>query len=114
MMSPVHTPSLTWPDLLALANTPEEVIGVARDFLASWTPQELARLPAGCKPPDKFAEPEEIVLYAFALVDQQVRAGVDHPGVFRMASFFSEATRRVTQLMGHVEEQAANAPAHRH
>jgi hypothetical protein len=114
MMSPVQTTSLTWPDLLALATTPEEVIGVARDFLATWSPQELNRLPASCKPPDKFADPEEIVLYAFALVDQQVHSGTDHPGVFRMASFFSEATRRVTQLMGHIEEPAANAPALRH
>ena len=111
MRRPVHTNSLTWPDLLALSSTPDEVLGVVRDFIATWSPQEMNALPASCKPPGKFSMPEDVVLYAFALVDQQVHARVDDPGVYRMANFFSEATRRVTHLMGKVEDEAANASA---
>ena len=111
MRRPVRTHSLTWPDLLALSSTPEELLGVVRDFIATWSPQEINALPASCKPPGKFSLPEDVVLYAFALVDQQVHARSDDPGVYRMANFFSEATRRVTQLMGHVKDEAANASA---
>ena len=46
---------------------------------------------------------------------QQVAAlFVDDAGVYRMANFFSEATRRVTQLMGQVEYHAANGHTLRH
>ena len=116
MRSPVHTNSLTWADLLALSNTTEELLGVVRDFLASWSPQEINALPPSCRPPGKFTLAEDVVLYTFALVDQQMHSRIDDPGVYRMVNFFSEATRRVTQLMGQVEEEAeaANAPLLKH
>ena len=33
-----------WFDLLAAAVTPDDVVRVARDFVATWTPQEIAGL----------------------------------------------------------------------
>ena len=102
--------SFTWPDVLAAATTPDELVGVVRDYLASWTPQEVNALPPSCRPPGKFASPEDIVLYTFALVDSQMHARIDDAGVYRMANFFSEATRRATQLMGQGELHAANGP----
>jgi len=102
--------SFTWPDVLAAAVTPEELVGVVRDYLASWTPHEINALPADCRPPAKISFPEDIVLYTFALVDSQMHSRTDDAGVYRMANFFSEATRRVTHLMGQVEPHAANGP----
>ena len=103
----MHT--LTWPDLLAAAATPGAVIGVVRDYVATWTPEELAALPATCFPP-KFYVPEDVVLYTFALVEYEMGTSSPDAGVFRMSGFFSEATRRITQLMGTVPEQVpANA-----
>ena len=43
--------SLAWFDLLASASTPVEVVNVARDYLATWTPDEIAALPRACRPP---------------------------------------------------------------
>ena len=101
---------LTWADLLAAAATPGEVIGVVRDFMATWTPQELNALPADCQPPARFSLPEDIVLYAFMLVDHEMKESERDAGVLRMSAFFSEATRRVTHLMGALPQRsAANA-----
>jgi hypothetical protein len=101
---------LTWADLLAGATTPGEVISVVRDFMATWTPQELASLPADCQPPSKFGLPEDIVLYTFMLVDHEMKERERDAGVLRMSAFFSEATRRITQLMsGLPQRPAANA-----
>ena len=98
----------TWSDLLATATTPGQVVGVVRDFIATWTPMEVAALPAPCKPPAKFTQPEDVVLYAFALVEWQLKAPREDAGVFRMVSFFSEATRQVTHLMGEVPQAPAS------
>ena len=101
---------LTWADLLASAATPGEVIAVVRDFMATWTPQELNSLPLDCHPPKRFGLPEDIVLYAFMLVDHEMKERERDTGVLRMSAFFSEATRRVTLLMGGLPQRSpANA-----
>ena len=105
-----QTATFTWSDLLAAAATTGAVIGVVRDFIATWTPMEINALPASCKPPAKFSQPEDVVLYTYALVEWQLKAPREDPGVFRMVTFFSEATRQITHLMGEVPpERAANA-----
>ena len=108
MMTRGASSHVTWADLLAEATTPGQVIGVVRDFMATWTPPELSALPPSCQPP-KFGTAEDVVLYTFALVEHEMRQGQPDPGVFRMSSFFSQATRRVTQLMGELQQQSANA-----
>ena len=103
--------SVTWPELIALASTPQEVVGIALDFFASLTPQEVNSLPSDCVPPHRLSEPEQIVDYAFRLVRQRCRVDVDNTVLFRMANFFSHAARRVAQLMSEAEPiEAANAP----
>jgi hypothetical protein len=91
--------TVTWAELLATALTPEEVLDITRDFLATWTPYELAALPAHCRPPEVFRSPEEIVLYAFTLVQHHCGPGATDEGVFRMAKFFSDAAQRVALVM---------------
>ena len=103
--------SITWPELLALASTPEEVVRIALDFFASLTPQEVNSLPSDCVPPYRLSEPEQVVDYAFRLVRQRCRVDVDNTVLFRMANFFSHAARRVAQLMSEAAPiEAANAP----
>ncbi len=91
--------SLTWGDLLDDVDIPEDVLKIAKDFLATWDPYELAALPAECKPPDYFVEPEDIVNYAFTLMQSHCGAAHGDPGVYRMVKFFSNAARRVAILM---------------
>ena len=99
--------SLTWADVLDDAATPQDVLKVAKDFLATWDPYELAALPAECKPPGYFIEPEDIVSYAFTLVQSHCGPAQGDPGVYRMAKFFSHAARRVAILMSAVPPSSA-------
>ncbi len=103
--------SLAWFDLLAAAATPEEVVGIARDFLATWTPEEIAAMPRACRPPNSLKFPEQIVDYAFALVKAHLDSGSDSNGVTRMATFFAEASWRVAAAMGNAEVAADNDAA---
>ena len=103
--------SLAWFDLLASASTPVEVVNVARDYLATWTPEEIAALPRACRPPRRIKFPEEIVDYAFALVKAHLDAGSESNGVTRMATFFAEASWRVAAAMSNAEVDADNDAA---
>ena len=91
--------TVTWAELLATALTPEEVLDITRDFIASWTPYELAALPVPCRPPEGFRAPEDIVLYAFTLVQYSLGAGVEDDGASRMARYFSPAAQQVALVM---------------
>ena len=111
-MAPHTVPrSSPWFDLLAAATTPEEVLNVARDYLATWTPEEIASLPRACRPPRRIKFPEEIVDYAFVLVKAHLEAGPDSGAVTRMATFFAEASWRVAAAMGNAEVNADNDAA---
>ena len=89
----------TWPEMLAAAPTHEAVMELARDYLARLEPAEIAALPPHCRPPAKFERPDEIVNFAFALVQAHTGANADSEALFRMANFFSYATRRIAELM---------------
>jgi len=99
--------TVTWAELLATALTPEEVLDITRDFIASWTPYELAALPSPCQPPEGFRAPEEIVLYAFTLVQYHCGPGASDEGVFRMATYFSHAAQQVAVVMSNTPRPVA-------
>jgi len=99
--------SLTWADVLDDVDAPQDVLKVAKDFLATWDPYELAALPAECKPPTYFVEPEDIVNYAFTLVQSHCGPAQGDPGVYRMVKFFSHAARRIAILMSAVPPPSA-------
>ena len=99
--------AVAWFDLLAAATTPGEVVRVARDYLATWTPGEIAALPRSCQPPGHLKFPEEIVDYAFCLVKAHCDGDDDHQGVMRMATFFAEASWRVAAAMSAVDSTEA-------
>jgi hypothetical protein len=96
-----------WFDQLAATSTPEDVARVARDFVATWTPQELAQLPRSCRPGSlKF--PEEVVDYAFTLVRTHVDGQSENAAISRMATFFAEASWRVAAAMSAREAEEAH------
>ena len=100
---------VTWPELLALASSPEEVVRISLDFFASLTPEEVNSLPRECVPPHRFSTPEQIVDYAFTLVRQRCNVAEDNTVLFRLANFFSHAGRRVAELMSQAPDaDAAN------
>jgi hypothetical protein len=102
----------SWFDQLAEASSPEDVVRVAQDFIATWTPAEIATLPRALRPGSmKF--PEEVVDYAFTLVRADVDSGSRNELVTRMAAFFAEASWRVAAAMSaHESEEAHNDGAY--
>ena len=95
--------SITWPELLAQARTFDEVLETARDYLQRLDPYEIASLPPHCQPPARFEHPEEVVLFAFTLVQAHTGSSSDDQTLIRLASFFSHATRRVAELMSRAQ-----------
>jgi hypothetical protein len=104
-------PARTWPELLKAARTAREVVDIARNFVASWTPQEVKALPQGCDLPLRFQEPEDVILYTFALSQARL-AGKENDALSRMWSFFMEASQRAGALMDREKARvAANSVA---
>src|SRR5687767_402886 len=93
-------PTLSWQGRLDAAPSSEEVVSVARDFLASFTPYELAALPATCRPPSKLYDGEDLTTYAFELVRHSSEQ--DEPEVadlvHKFAHFFSSASIRLSEI----------------
>lgn len=91
-----------WHGLLNEAATEEDVIAIARDYLALWTWPEIARLPQALRP-GKIVDSDDIAGYALALVQEQVAA--EHaPAVHKMATFFSNASLRLSQILARSSE----------
>lgn len=91
--------SFTWQDRLELCSMEAEVVNVARDFVATLAPEEIALLDPICRP-RKFTDASDITSYAFELVRHEC-ADTD-PGrelVHKLAAFFSHASTRLSQVM---------------
>ena len=94
-----------WHGMLNEAVTQEDVVAIARDYLAQWSPQEISRLPAVLRP-GKIVDADDIACYAVALVQEQV-AAEQVPAVHKMATFFSNASLRLSQILARSSEVSA-------
>ena len=95
--------TVSWQSLLNGAHSESAVVGIARDFVAQFSHEEIASLPPACRP-YRFVDGEDIADYAFTLVNHVT--GGDSPSallVEKLAAFFSHASFRVSALlaMGH-------------
>ena len=93
-----------WSQRLAEADTPGEILDLARQFLGTWSPKQLASLPVDCRPPI-LHEPENVGAYALALVRHQVLQEHDELAT-RMAEFFSTAQHHLSQLMSEARQHS--------
>jgi hypothetical protein len=92
-----YRPASTWQQRLDSAHSVEELVGVGRDFLASFDPFELHALPEHCRPPAKLLE-IDISSYAFDLVRHECATPETEELVHKLARFFSHAATRLAQL----------------
>jgi hypothetical protein len=99
----------TWQRRLDMARTVTDVVGVARDFLASFDPPELHALPTPCAPPAKLIDGDDIASYAFDLLRYECEAPGTADLVHRLARFFSHASIRLAQLTAHSARDADEA-----
>lgn len=96
------------------AQTAEDVVHAARDYLADWSPADLARMPPHLRP-RKIVDAEDVNAYAFDLLQQQQFAMDPRtsPEVHEMANFFSCASMRLSHICGRGDLQLALHTAER-
>ena len=99
---------MSWQFQLDQAATEADVVAVVREFMATVSPWEVARLPESLRP-RKIVDASDITLYAFDLVRGDV---MDNEGtqrvLHRLAHLFSRASLRLSQVLS---EEHASAPA---
>ena len=91
--------TVSWHGRLSSAASEAEVLDVVRDFMATVSSYDIARLPEPCRP-RKMVDASDITNYAFVIVrhhcdDGEGTARVAH----KLASFFSSASIRLSQLL---------------
>jgi hypothetical protein len=105
---------LTWQERLQHAGSGEEVVAMAREFMAQFTPYEIHSLPGPCKPPAKIVDALDVASYAYALVRHECGDNDDHAElVHKLAAFYSEGAKRIAYLLGpaHAASQAVSEAA---
>ena len=87
-----------WQPRLNLATSPREVVQVAREYLAAWSSEDIARLPSRCRPVELECADD---ISAFALEVVRYDRSEDPQAavlVHRLATFLSAATLRLSQV----------------
>lgn len=93
-----HRSATTWQMLLESSQDEHDVVRVARDFVASFTPHEIELLPPSCRPA-KLVDGGDIASYGYDLTlhrwdDDEAAA----PIIQAFARFFADATLRLAQI----------------
>ena len=92
--------SVSWQDRLDDASNVHDVVEIARDFLATWDRFEVAALPEACRP-GKIFDANDVTSYAFQLRSHECENDWDAARlIHKMASFFSNASARLSQILG--------------
>ena len=101
-------PADLWAHVIESSVTEHDVVLAVREYLAQWSPEELARLPAGTRP-GKITDGEDITDLAYRLS----RAHLDFTGspadirqLERMMSFMGHAGAQVSRICGMRPETA--------
>ena len=94
---PSRLVAVSWADRLDAARNEFEVLEVARDFLATFSPYDLARLPEAYRP-GRLVDANDINEYAFMLLKQPPEDGAAR-GIYRLRRFFTQASVRLSALM---------------
>lgn len=91
---------LNWFRQIDSAQSLAEVLSIARDYIATWTPEELARLPVECRPGRVRDEADLEELHS-TLVEEYRRsrlASEELAALQRLTSFMVRASVRIAQL----------------
>lgn len=104
---------VTWYRLLDNAKGPLDVVAVTRDYLATWTPEEIARLPAPLRPGKMRDETDVEDLHA-KLVEEyrgSKASGAALDALQRLTTFMVRAAIRIAELAEpRATAEAADAP----
>ena len=92
--------AVSWSQRLQATRSEVDVLAVARDFLATFSPYDLARLPEECRP-GRLVDANDINDVAFVLVrcnDQDDGQGTARC-IHRLTQFFTHASVRLSELL---------------
>jgi hypothetical protein len=85
------------PTKLLQAATEEAVVELVRTFLAGWRPEELAEIPASCRP-GKVRDAEDVGDLAYELTRARIAASGPQHLLKEMEVFFAQACSRLSEL----------------
>ena len=95
----------SWQDAVRAADTEGDVLDLVRDFLAQFSPPEIAQLPHHCRP-GKIHDASDVTEYAFDLARHRVDEAEDGAQVlYRLSAFFTDANERLAEIL-HVPQTA--------
>ena len=93
-------PTGLWPNILDGARTEQDVVTIVREYVATWSPEELGRLPAACRP-GKITDAEDVSDLAFCLTSAHLSFSgplADRLLLERLMGFFTHAGTRLAAL----------------
>ena len=92
-----------WYERIAQAPSQRDLVMVARAFVESWSPVDLAKLPAGSRP-GHIADAQALADTAYDLAQDRLRGNLP-PDIERLATrmhtFFAHAAARAAALSWH-------------
>ena len=95
-----HAAPNTWHAQLEASTHPDEILSVSRDYLATFGPEHLARLPAECRP-GRIKGEDDIAYWSCKLAQHHQRdplEPVDGELLQAMLNYFLHAWVRLSQL----------------
>ena len=98
--------ALNWQGRLDASASEAEVVTAVRDYVSELEHEELAQLPADCRP-GKFLDANDVTSFAFHLVRRRQVEDESGP-LTKLASFFSAASQRLSKLLSRSGEPQAN------
>ena len=93
---------LHWHQRIEVSADAEDLIAVAREFVASWEPEELAHVPAHVRP-TRVKGTDDLAYWHQRLVDCYVTSGASGEGSEQVRSllhFFATALQKAAELRG--------------
>ena len=79
------------------ATSEEEVVELVRTYLGSWRPEELAEIPAPCRP-GKVRDAEDVGDCAYELTKARIAASGPQALLVEMETFFAQACSKLSEL----------------
>ena len=84
-------------ELLRTTTSERAVVQLARAYLAEWSPNELAAIPAVCRP-GKIVDAEDIADVAYALTRARIESKGPQALLEQMEGFFARCCARLSEL----------------
>ncbi len=92
--------NMTAAQRLAQARSEREVVGIVREYVSEWTPEDLAKVPAQCRPA-KMSDGIDICGFAYVLAKARFAAEGDdvEARLVQLEAFFARACARGAQIL---------------